>query len=169
MILRGEYNVNTDEDRIKLIADIVEESSKDPDIRELSLGILRKAGVQEKDTHGEIKTIFNWVKRNIQYRGDVFCRDSYHTANRIIKLRAGDCDDMSILLDSMLASVGIPIGARIMSSRMNKPFHHIYALAGVRTRQGMQWIPLDATNKSYNAGDEPKWAKKKDFLFVCGE
>lgn len=91
MKLRGEYQIETDEDRVKIIADLVEESSQDPVIRKLSLDILRKEGVREKDSLGEVKAIFNWVKKNIQYRGDVFCRDSYHTAKRTIELQSGDC------------------------------------------------------------------------------
>lgn len=169
MRLRGEFPIESDEDRVKLIANLVEESSQDPVIRKLSLDILRENGVREKDSFGEIKAIFNWVKKNIQYRGDVFCRDSYHTSKRIIELQSGDCDDMTILTDSMLASIGFPIGARIITTNPNKGFHHIYSLVGVKTREGMKWLPLDAVDKSNDVGDEPKWVKKRDFLFVCGE
>jgi|GEM_PF-3798434 len=436
MRLRGEYPIKSDEDRVKLIADLVEEGSQDPAIRKLSLDILRENGVREKDSLGEVKAIFNWVKKNIQYRGDVFCRDSYHLPIRTIELQSGDCfpltqkvivknketgeyelpelgnlkdcyskyealsynflnqewefknilnwinkgkkqvvearlkngvtfeatsdhkvfvvegqekrefkilekelsridltrswkkrlltaykipslnkeydskklwlygmyaaegycsnegwkvqivnddkyvqmetagrlnnlnvpfsiskreehafvtvlepqfkeelkkigrtsiqkkfpiwrlydriygnrtiehkelinglryvyidyivpsvskevcditiednhnfvldngllvhncDDMTILTDSMLASIGFPIGCRIITMHPEKGFHHIYSLVGVKTREGMKWLPLDAVNKSNGVGDEPKWVKKRDFLFVCGE
>lgn len=172
MRLRGEYDVHSDEDRVKLIANLVEEGSQSPEIRKLTLGLLRKTGVAEKDSFGEINAIFNWVKRNIQYRGDIFCRDTFHKAERIIELRAGDCDDHTILLDSMLGSIGFPIGARIVSSRSDKPYHHIYALVGVkdsRFKSGLGWMPLDSTDKGYKVGQEPRWAKKKDYMFICGE
>lgn len=175
MRLRGEYEVKSDEDRVKLIADLVEEGSQDGLIRKLSLDIINNSGVREKDSYGEIKAIFGWVKKNIAYRGDVFCRDSYHTAKRVIKLRSGDCDDHCILLCSMLASVGYPVGCRIMSSKKNVPFHHIYALVnaakysnlGYRGKQ--DWLPLDSTDKSNDVGEEPDWAKKRDFVFTCGD
>ena len=40
MRLRGIYDVYSDEDRINLIANLVEEGSQDPDIRELAIKIL---------------------------------------------------------------------------------------------------------------------------------
>lgn len=169
MRLRGEFPIESDEDRVKLIANLVEEGSQSPIIRQLSLDILRKNRVREKDSLGEIKAIFDWVKKNIQYRGDVFCRDSYHHPERIIELEAGDCDDMCLLLDSMLASIGFSIGCRIITMNPNKGFHHIYSLVGVKTHEGMKWLPLDAVDKSNGVGDEPRWVKKRDFLFVCGE
>lgn len=169
MKLRGVFEVNSEEDRVQLIADLVEESSQSPYIRKLSLDILRANGVKEKDGFGEVNTIFKWIKKNIQYRGDVFCRDSYHTAERIIELRSGDCDDFVILTDSMLASVGFPIGARIIAMKKDMPFHHIYSLVQIRGGGTKNWYPLDGTDKDNDVGDEPKWARKRDFLFVCGE
>jgi len=91
MRLRGIYDVYSDEDRINLIANLVEEGSQDPDIRELAIKILHSKGVKEKDEIGEIKAIFEWVKKNIRYTKDVVGRDTYHTAKRILELKAGDC------------------------------------------------------------------------------
>ena len=176
MKLRGEYNVKSEEDRVKLIADLVEEGSQDPYIRELTLKILDSYNVREKDHLGEINAIFDWIKNNIKYRGDVFCRDSYHTARRIVELKSADCDDYTILAGSMLASIGYPVGARIISTKPNIPYHHIYPLVGVPKRgsalgmidyKNMDWIPLDPTIKSFKLGQEARWVKKRDFIFIC--
>ena len=91
MRLRGVYEVHTDEERLQLLADLVEEGSQDPVIRETAIRILKAYRVPEKDEIGEVKAIFDWVKRNIRYTKDITGRDSYHTAKRILELKAGDC------------------------------------------------------------------------------
>lgn len=178
MKLRGEFEVHSDDDRVKLIADLVEEGSADPFVIENTVKILKNKGIEEKDAMGEIGAIFDWVKNNIRYTGDVLCRDSYKTAKQTMSLGFGDCDCMSILLGSMLAGIGYPVGARIVSMRKDLSFHHIYTLVGVGNRyasglgdgyKGLRWVPLDAVNKNNRVGDEPSWVKKRDFIFVCGE
>ena len=162
--LRGEYSIAKDEDRIGLIAGLIEEGSQSPYIRELTLKILKAAHAKEKNAVSEINAIFNWVKKNVDYRKDVVCRDSYHKAERVAQLGGGDCDDMVILINSMLGSVGYHTGLRIMSMRKNMPFHHIYSL--VRLPSG-KWLALDATDKTNDIGEEPNWAKKRDFIITC--
>lgn len=164
---QGEYTVNTEEERLQLIADRIEKGKKNPLIRELTLIILRESNAKEKSDIDEIRAIFNWIKKNIAYRRDVACLDSYHDAIQILTLQSSDCDDFTILTDAMLGSVGFyELGARIMSSDINKAYHHIYPLVYAR---GYGWIPLDGSNKGYSVGQEPRYAKKKDYQFICGE
>ena len=162
MKLRGVYEVSSDEDRLQIIADLVEEGSQDPVIRETAINILKAYNVPGKDELGEIKAIFDWVQKNIRYTKDITGRDTYHTARRILELGIADCDDFTILLNSFLASIGYEVGARIISSKPDKPFHHIYSLVKLKGK----WIPLDPTNKSFKVGQEYKYAKKKDFQFI---
>lgn len=164
MRIAGTYTVNTDEDRLKLIASIIEKGSIDPDIRQLTLRILEDYGAPEKDGAAEVAAVFDWVKGNIAYRGDPICRDGYHSPKRIVELAAGDCDDHTILLASMLGSVGFPIGAKIVSAEPDMPFHHIYAIVNVRS---IGWLALDSTNKAYRVGEEPRYAKARSFAFDC--
>ena len=58
---------------------------------------------------GEIKALFEWVQRNIRYTKDPFRVEVLHSPRRMLELRAGDCDDMAILLGAMLLSVGHPV------------------------------------------------------------
>jgi hypothetical protein len=64
----------------------------------------------------DIKTLYNWVINNIQYREDslypmlptdpsgkiIFINEMWQFPNETISLRAGDCEDMAILLCSMI-------------------------------------------------------------------
>ena len=178
MQLRGIKDVSSDDERIRIIAKLVWEGAKSPRIRQLANHILNAYGVfgsmgDGKSEMQEIYAIFDWVKRNIAYRGDVYGIDSYHTAERIaFDLKGGDCDDMTILLDSLLSSIGWRTGARIVSSRKDKPFHHIYSIVVYPKNSPIEKtkiIPLDPTVKSFSVGDEVPYAKHRDFLFLCCE
>lgn len=167
MKLRGEHEFKTDAEKVKVLGDLVEEGSQSPYIREFTLRLLNAKGVKSYDYMGEIKAIFEWVRDNITYRRHVLCRDSFTTAERTLKLRSGDCDMVTVLLNSMLMSVGIPAGFRIVASRRDIPFHHIYSIAGVPPNNPKRWIPLDPTIKHFKVGQEVKYAKKRDFVVVC--
>lgn len=167
MRLRGTYEFVTDEERIKTLAQLIEEGSESPVVRQHTMELLNRKGIKSYDHKGEIKAIFEWVRDNITYRRHVICRDSFTTAERVLQLGAGDCDNMVVLVNSMLGSVGLPFGMRIISSSHDKSYHHIYSLAGLPPHNPTQWIPLDATEKLAFVGWEPKYAKKRDFVVKC--
>jgi len=167
MKLRGEIEFKSDKERVDYLASMIEEGSQDPYIREFTMKLLNASGVGSYDYMNEIKTIFNWVRDNIVYRRHVLCRDSFTTARRTMELKSGDCDNCVVLLNSMLASIGLPVGMRIVSSNPQRGYHHIYSLVGIPPSSPKKWIPLDATEKSAKVGWEPAYMKKKDFLIVC--
>lgn len=173
--LAGEYNFKTDKERIDFLANLIEKGSQDPVIYETTRKILKSKGVKSYDRYGEIKTIGEFVRDNIDYRNHILCRDSFQDAKRTLELGAGDCDQVTVLTNSMLACVGIPIGMRIITTDPDKNYHHIYALAGLRNSDALsgerstRWIPIDATSKKAPIGWESDYAKKKDFLVICNE
>jgi hypothetical protein len=61
----------------------------------------------------------------------------------MLELRAGDCDDMTILLGAMLEAIGHPVRLVLSGPDPLKPdlFTHIYLEVFHKGR----WIPLDAT------------------------
>jgi len=175
----AEYQVNDDVDRVKIIAGIVRKYFLDPCVRRKAEEIIREGGCGQNQLC-QINAIFEWVKNNIDYLEDGFMVDTYKTPCEILKSRFADCDDYTILLDSLLTSIGFPVGARIISLDRNKPFHHIYALVvypksaeievdeitnKVRVRRG-KVIPLDPSVRGFKVGDELPYAKKRDFLFI---
>ena len=92
-----------------IIGRMIRDGSKDFRVRQKAIEIFRVAGVAPKDRFGEIRSLFEWVRRNIRYTRDIFRVELLHTARRMLELRAGDCDDMTILLGSMLMSTGYPV------------------------------------------------------------
>jgi len=128
---------------VDLIARLVREGSKDFFVRQTAIAILRRFGVRPKDYLGEINALFEWVKRNVRYTRDIHRVELLHTARRMLELRAGDCDDMTILLCAMLKSIGHPVRLALVGFNPKRKtlFTHIYLEVFYRG----QWIPLDPT------------------------
>lgn len=125
------------------IARLIKEGAKDFHVRQTAIDILVQRGVKTKDYLGEIKGLFEWVQQNVRYTKDTFRVELLHSAKRMLELRAGDCDDMTILLGAMLEAIGHPVRLALSGPDPLKPdlFSHIYLEVFHKGR----WIPLDAT------------------------
>jgi transglutaminase-like putative cysteine protease len=128
---------------VELIADLVRAGAKDFCVRQKAIEILRQCGIRPKDYLGEIWALFEWVKCNVRYTRDIHRVELLHTARRMLDLRAGDCDDMTILLCAMLKSIGHPVRLVLVgfNPRKKNLFTHIYLEVFYKGR----WISLDAT------------------------
>lgn len=127
----------------RMIADLIRDGAKDFVVRQCAIDVFRKYGIPAKDRFGEAMALFEWVRRNIRYTRDIFEVELLHTARRMIELRAGDCDDMTILLGAMLLSTGHPVRIALVGFQPDKPhsYSHIYPEVLVKGR----WMAADAT------------------------
>lgn len=127
----------------RLIAGLIRDGAKDFYVRQRAIEILRTCRVAPKDRLGEISALFDWVRGNVRYTRDIFRVELLHSARRMLELRAGDCDDMTILLGAMLQSIGYPVRLALVGFRPLRPhlYSHIYPEVLVRGR----WLALDAT------------------------
>jgi len=128
---------------IEQIKALIRAGAKDFYVRQKAIDILLEKGVKPKDYLGEIKALFEWVQCNVRYTKDPFRVEVLHSARRMLELRAGDCDDMTILLSAMLESIGHPVRLVIVGPDALRPrlFSHIYLEVFLKGR----WIPLDPT------------------------
>lgn len=122
---------------------LIKQGAKDFHVRQTAIDILLQRGVKAKDYLGEIKALFEWVQEYVRYTKDTFRVEVLHSARRMLELRAGDCDDMSILLGAMLESIGHPVRLLLSGPDPLKQtlFTHIYLEVFHKGR----WVPLDAT------------------------
>jgi hypothetical protein len=125
------------------VARLIREGAADFYVRQKAIDILLSCRVAPKDYAGEINALFRWVQRHVRYTKDPFHVEVLHAPRRMLELRAGDCDDMTILLGALLKSVGHPVRLVLTGPDARRPdlFSHIYLEAQC---QG-DWIPLDAT------------------------
>lgn len=144
----------------RLIAQLIAEGAKDFCVRQKAIEIFRCRGVRPKDRWGEILALFEWVRDNIRYTRDIFQVETLHTARRLLELRAGDCDDMTILLGAMLKSTGHPV--RLCLAGFQRRFPHLYSHIYPEVRIGRRWVAIDAT-MHHPIG----WAPPARWLRIC--
>jgi hypothetical protein len=132
---------------------LIRDGAGDFYVRQKAIDILLARGVPPKDYLGEIAALFQWVQRHVRYTKDPFRIEVLHSARRMLELRAGDCDDMTIVLGALIKSVGHPVRIVLTGPDPRRPdlFSHIY----LEARHLDQWIPLDAT-MPYPMGWSPR-------------
>lgn len=128
---------------VDYIIHLIKNGAKDFGVRQTAIDILVQSNVPAKDYVAEIKTLFEWVQSNIRYTRDIHRVELLHSARRMLQLRAGDCDDMTILLSAMLKAIGHPVRLVLagFNPRKQMLFTHIYLEAFCKG----WWIPLDPT------------------------
>ena len=128
---------------VEHVQGLIRAGAKDFYVRQKAIDILLEKHVKPKDYLAEIKALFEWVQRHIRYTKDTFQVEVLHSAKRMLELRAGDCDDMAILLGAMLEAIGHPVRLVLSGSNPLRQdlFTHIYLEVFHKGR----WIPLDAT------------------------
>jgi len=89
----------------------------------------------------------------VRYTKDPFRIEVLHSARRMLELKAGDCDDMTIVLGALIKSIGHAVRIVLTGPDPLRPdlFSHIY----LEARHHDQWIPLDAT-MPYGMGWSPR-------------
>ncbi len=118
---------------------LVKSGRRDPFIRDLSANLV--IGLAAKDFYGEAETIFNYVQSNVRYIQDINDVETLSPAQWVLSNGFGDCDDFSVLIASMLESIGHK--CRFMAVSFEGPQDYSHVL--VQTKIGNQWITADAT------------------------
>lgn len=98
----------------------------------------------EKDFEAETSALFNWVRASIRYTRDPAHTDAFTVAGETIRMRAGDCDDVCVLLGSLLLASGQRVKIRVIRTKDASSFNHVYLLTSPGG-DGRKWIALDAS------------------------
>ncbi len=93
---------------VKAMRDEVRKAKLDPRYRILAFGIVRRAGIWGKHFRGEVEAIFRFVRSNIRYTLDTNNVEVVQAPDITLALGFGDCDDMCVLLATLLESIGHP-------------------------------------------------------------
>jgi transglutaminase-like putative cysteine protease len=119
-----------------------------PVIRELALSILYDC--PEKQWSKEVRCLLHFVQNNIKYRKDINGVETIQSPVQTLRLGQGDCDDKSLLLASLLESVGHP--ARFVAvGQIKGSFSHVL----VETKLAGKWVPCE-TIMQWPLGKGPK-------------
>lgn len=134
---------------LKIMAGLVKQFKRDPMIRDTAIALT--AGLPPRDWAGQARLLYEYVRDRIRYTRDVLGVETIQTPPVTMELEAGDCDDKSTLLATLLQSIGHP--ARFVATGYRAPhsFSHVY----IETLLGERWVPLDATTE-HPFGWEPR-------------
>lgn len=120
--------------------------------------------VPERDWNAEIAAAFGYVRDKIRYTRDIHDVELFQKPERTLDLGIGDCDDLTILLGSILGNIGYPLRARVISTGA-ADYHHVYLMAGVPPHQEPpdEWIALDASRAEGPGWEVEGITKKLDY------
>jgi len=163
--------------RVAAIIKMIQKYEADPRVREVALKAASR--VRERDWLGEANAIFGMLKRHVRYTRDVYGRDTYVSPLRTLtQYKAGDCDDFTIAGGSLLRSLGFNVRVRIIQTKGNKTFNHVYLMVEIpqegSAAEGFgkgRWIPWDASMPFQMGWQAPAniVVKHKDFQVPVGE
>lgn len=144
---------NIDEE-LRFLRKMVSQFRQAPQIRDLAVQIVQDSAVQPRDKKEQAKALARWVQANIYYIHEL--PERFQLPTETLRLKAGDCDDATTLLGSMLESVGIPVMLCCMS--IDGAWAHIFPSAVI----GGKMMHLDTTTKTGDISQNPvKYAQQK--------
>jgi len=167
------HKVRSLDDRIRHLRGRVAKGKVDPEIYTFTRSALTKRCgntwcVNEKDTLKEAEAIFNAVRGNVRYTSDIAGIDTYQNPSKTLKLKAGDCDDYSTLICSMLLSAGIPCRFKVIRTKDSNEWNHIYAQVGLPRARPSRWVSMDASVPVRFGWEAPKSMVAESKVFSVG-
>lgn len=109
-------------------------------VRLLAMQLCKPLHGTQKNYVEQVRRLFHFVQNDIGYLRDIRGVETIQTPDVTLQLGAGDCDDKSTLLASLLESCGHPTRFFAMGFFPGR-FSHVI----VQTRIGTKWVSLDAT------------------------
>ena len=151
---------------VELIRRAIVDGSRSLRVRKRAVEIVHAAGVCPKDYPGELRALFDYCSRKLRYTRDPATAELVHSSGRLLGeidqrgYTAGDCDDQTVMLGSLAASIGLPVAIRIVGARPGA-FSHVH----LRVRAGPLWVPADLTAwPRHGLGYEPRAPAERVFL-----
>lgn len=153
---------------VRAMIGLIDMGKKSGQVRARAAQILHDYHVRAFDFRKEFRAVFDWVKRNVRFTRDPTGKEGIHSADTILEWRIGDCDDFSILICSLLGTIGHRCRLVAISSHPEDPaqFSHIYP----EVQLDGQWIPVDVGRKKPAFGKGPRsYFRKRVYDVDTGE
>jgi hypothetical protein len=143
---------------INAIREIVDDAVKDPAVNVTAIEMVRGAGDQfSRDAKAQaiyaaVANRFSYVEDPV---GPFGPKETLRTARTLLQIWAGDCDDASVLIASLLGTIGIPSRLVTIAADPSAPeeFSHIYPEAEVFPGN---WVAMDVARPGSAYGSAPQ-------------
>jgi hypothetical protein len=139
---------------IKLMRKLVDQAVGDASFVRHAIDIVRH--VPAYHDLGEASTVYDWVTHNIRYTKDPVTKEKLYPPAELLRIRAGDCDDIAMLMSALMIALGYPARVVTIGANAENPeeFTHVYAEAEVPPGSG-NWVSMDAARPGATFGVEP--------------
>lgn len=139
---------------IAVMRKLVDQAVSDASFVRFAIEIVR--GVAPFDHQGELQAVYQWVQRNIRYTMDPVTKEKLYSPQDLLKIRAGDCDDIAMLMGALVIALGFPARLATIAANQSAPdeFSHVYLEAENPPGSG-QWYAMDAARYGAQFGVEP--------------
>jgi transglutaminase-like putative cysteine protease len=124
---------------ITVMRAMVNDYKLDPRIRQAAVNIIYN--LPSKIDAAEAEAIFDFVRDSIRYTKDICDVETISTPDRTLQTRIGDCDDKSVLLATLLESVGYATRFVVAGYFIPGNVEHVY----LQVWLDGQWVDADAT------------------------
>lgn len=123
---------------LKIMKDVTKAGKTSLAVRNLAVSLI--SVLPQKDYFNEAKILHRYVRDQIRYVKDIRGVETVQTPDVTLSIKAGDCDDKSVLLAALLESIGHPTKFVAIGFRPDD-FIHVYP----ETRIGTKWVPAETT------------------------
>jgi len=162
-------NINT----VNKMKEVARFRSGHPLVRELAKNIVIAKNIPSHHYLREAMAVGDYVKRKVRYIKDADGIEQLHDPVSMINhiregVAQGDCDDMALLMASLLLSIGHRPAFRAVRYRSKnpfKPYNHIYVVVYEKNPedQGVRRTALDAIVKHKPIGFEVNHMSGKEW------
>ncbi|MBN1997071.1 transglutaminase domain-containing protein [candidate division KSB1 bacterium] len=139
------------------IRSLIEEGKSNPFIRTVTAQIIGDGRDYNYMKH--LERLYLWIKNNIRYIYDIQALETFQSAHlTLFTIKAGDCDDLTILSAAMLESCGFPTKLMYLVKKINGVNYpiHIWLKVGIPPLKPINWIDFDSAERSLNLGENYK-------------
>jgi hypothetical protein len=139
---------------IRLMRRLIDQALNDPHFIRFSIDLVRN--VPAYNEFGEVSALFSWVQDNIRYTKDPVTKEKLYPPQELLKIRAGDCDDIAMLLGALAIALGYPARLVTVAADPSAPneFSHVYTEVEAPAGSG-NWIAVDAARPNSSLGLQP--------------
>lgn len=153
---------------IEKMSELVDQGKASAAVRACALEILNRAKVRAFDMTGAARAIYEWVRRSIVFTPDPVGKEGVQTAEWTLHYRRGDCDCISVLICSLLESIGLRCRLMTVAADPRDPeqFSHVYP----EVFAGGKWVAVDAARRHPAFARSPaRYFRKRVWSVDSGE
>ena len=139
---------------VRLMRQLITQALRDPQFVRFAVDLVRN--IPAYDESGEVFALFTWVQGHIRYTKDPVTVEKLYPPQELLKIRAGDCDDIAMLLGALAIALGYPARLITVAANPNSPdeFSHVFTEVEVPAGSG-NWVAVDAARPGSGFGLQP--------------